>query len=97
MKARGPTAARGALAALKWLQRHVGAVFHADSEEVARDEVDAPEHEEVPASLMSVKIWLLLEELLGSATTGDLVKLLLARRLFLWSVPFVSNICSNPT
>ena len=83
LRAKGPTAARGAFAALKWLQRHVGAPFHTASEEVASYGVDAPEHEEIPASPMSVALWVLLEQVLGSANAGDPFKLLSACWIFL--------------
>ena len=83
LRRRGPTAPRGALTVLRFLQLHLGAVFHAELDEVARHGVIEPGHEEKPATPMTISMWVQLEQVLADTSSGDAVKMLCATWIFL--------------
>ena len=83
LRRRGPTSPRGVLTVLRWLQLHLGAVFHAELDEVARHGVIEPGHEAMPATPMTISMWVKLEQILADTSSGDAVKMLCATWIFL--------------
>ena len=67
LRPRGPTASQGAFRGLRWLETHVGLVFHTSSPQVKGQGVADTAHRERQATPMPVRVWAFLEH----AATSD--------------------------
>ena len=61
LRVRGPTAAHGAFATMRWVEQHVGLKAHTSVAQVRAQGAVAPVHIERQAEPMPIRVWLYLE------------------------------------